>query len=156
LTDPGHCACEVCKGFERVDGFLAAQCDAAESFEFVEAAFDQMPLFAEPPVNRSIFTAGWIAFDMGWCDQIIRDEVAQVAGIMGCVHDDVTHSSETLDQAARLRAVPPLAGCDCEPDRQSGRINSGMYFCGQAAFGTAMQAASSPPFERSHRREFCR
>jgi len=44
----------VNEAHEGGEGFLAAQGDASEAFEFVEEAFDLMPLLVETPVDRRL------------------------------------------------------------------------------------------------------
>ncbi len=117
LSDPGHGACEVDKGFEWAHGLFASQGDPTEAFDTVEETLDQVPLFVEQPVDGPIFLSGWITLDMGRCAQIIGYEIPQMIGIIGCIHDDVTDALQTFDQTARLRAVTPLSGRDQCSDR---------------------------------------
>lgn len=146
LADPSHCAGEVYEGFKGRYGFLAAQGDATEPFEFVEEALDEMALFVEHPVDWAAFAASWIALDVGGCAEIIGNEGSQVIGVIGGVHNNVLRRRQTFNQATRLRAVAPLTGCNRDADRQAKRIDSGMYFGGQAAFGTANTGSFKPPF----------
>lgn len=146
LADPSHGAGEIDEGFERADGFLAAQGNPAEAFDTIEETLDQMPLFVEGPVDVSVFAAGRVALDVGCRAEVIGDEAAQVIGVVGRVHDDVLRFCEPLDQAACLRAVAPLAGGDCEPDRQSEGVDGGVDFRGQAALGPANTGSFKPPF----------
>lgn len=67
-------------------------------------------------------------------------------GVICRVHDHVLGVCQPLDQSPGLRAVAPLARRDCEPDRQAKRVNSGMDFRGQAAFGAANSGSFKPPF----------
>ncbi|GGO63267.1 hypothetical protein GCM10011315_44080 [Roseovarius pacificus] len=66
--------------------------------------------------------------------------------VIGRVRDDMTDALETFDQATRLRAIAPMAGRDCEPDRQAERINRRMDFGRQAASGAADTGSFKPPF----------
>ena len=105
-----------------------------------------MALLVEHPVDWAVFAAGWIALDMGRRAQIVGDEVSQVVGVVGGIHDDVTNARQPFDQAARLGAVAPLARCDREPDGQPERIDTGVDFGRQAAFGSADAGSLKPPF----------
>jgi hypothetical protein len=48
----------VNEAHEGGDGFLAAQGDPAEAFEFVEEAYDLMTLLVEPPDDRPLLSSG--------------------------------------------------------------------------------------------------
>ncbi len=67
-------------------------------------------------------------------------------GIVRRIADDVADTRKPVDQAARLRAVGPLAGGDDRPERQAERIDRRMNFGGQAAFGPANTGSFKPPF----------
>ncbi|SCW96113.1 hypothetical protein SAMN02927924_04820 [Sphingobium faniae] len=58
------------------DGFLAAQRDPSEAFEFVEEAFDLMALLIESPVDRWLFGAAGIGLDMSVRAEAIGNDVA--------------------------------------------------------------------------------
>ena len=58
----------------------------------------------------------------------------------------MTDTLEAFDQAARLRAVAPMAGRDCEPNRQAERIDRRMDFGRQATSGAADTGSFKPPF----------
>ena len=105
-----------------------------------------MALFVEHPVDIAVFATARVSFDMRCCAQIICDEGSKVIGITGRVHDDVTAALQAFDQATRLRAIAPLAGCNCCSDRQAERIHRSMDSGGQAAFRAANTGSFKPPF----------
>lgn len=90
--------------------------------------------------------AGRVLLDLRDRAQFVGDESAQVIRVIGRIRDDVAHALQPRDQASRLRAVTPLAGCDLEPDRQSERIDRRMDLRGQAAFRAADRVSLKPPF----------
>ena len=96
-----------------------------------------MALFVEQPVDWSVVAPSWVPFDMRGCAQIIGDEIAQVIGIVGRVHDDMLRLCQPLDQPARLRAVAPLTRCDHRSDGQAKRVDGCVDLCRQATFGAA-------------------
>ena len=53
---------------------------------------------------------------------------------------------QPFGQAARLRAVSPLAGRDRDADRQAKRVNCSVDLRCQAAFGATDRVSLSPPF----------
>ena len=112
----------------------------------LKKTLDQVPFFIEQPVDWPVFAPGRIALDMRGCAQIICDELPQMISIIGGVHDDMLRVCQPFDQATRLWAVTPLAGCDDGPDRQAEGIHSGMYLGGQSAFGAANTGSFKPPF----------
>lgn len=105
-----------------------------------------MALLIERPIKRAIFAPGWIALDMRHRTEIICDEIAKIIGIIGGIHDDMTHTRQPFDQARRLRTIAPLSGRDGEPDRQAQGIYRRMELRGQATFGTADTGSFKPPF----------
>ncbi len=62
------------------------------------------------------------------------------------IADDVADARKPVDQAARLRAVGPLAGGDDRPDWQAERVDRRMNFGSQTAFGPANTGSLKPPF----------
>lgn len=101
-----------------------------------------MALLIERPVNRAIFTPGWIALDLRHRTEIICDEIAKIIGI----HDDMAHAGQPVDQALRLRTIAPLSGRDGEPDRQAQGIHHRVDLRGQATFGATDAGSFKPPF----------
>ena len=71
-----------------------------------------MTLLVERPVDETVFAAGRIALDMCYGAQIICDEVPQMVGIIGRIHDDVLRIRQPFNQPARLWAVTPLTWSD--------------------------------------------
>lgn len=67
-------------------------------------------------------------------------------GVIGRIRDDMTDALETFDQATRVGAIAPMAGRDCEPDRQAERIDRRMDFGRQPASGAADTGSFKPPF----------
>ena len=67
-------------------------------------------------------------------------------GVVSRIHDDMLRIRQAFDEAARLRAIPPLARCDDKSDRQAERIDSGVDFRRQPAFGAANTGSFKPPF----------
>lgn len=105
-----------------------------------------MALFVERPVDGLACGPAWVLFDLCLGREAVRDVIAQVIGITGCVCDDVANALQTFDQGARLGAIAPVAGRDCEPDRQAQGIDSGVDLRCQAASGTANTGSFKPPF----------
>jgi len=66
----------VNEAHEGGEGFLAAQGDTSEAFEFVEEAFDLMTLLVEPPVDRRLSGAAGIGLDVGNGAKVVGDEGA--------------------------------------------------------------------------------
>lgn len=58
------------------DGFLAAQSDASEAFEFVEEAFDLMALLVESPIDWRGDGAAGIGLDLRGRAKVIDNEGA--------------------------------------------------------------------------------
>ena len=105
-----------------------------------------MALLVEHPVNWAVFAPCWIALDVNLSTKVISDKGAKVICVVGRIHDDVADTRQAFDQPTRLRAVAPLARRDRAPDRQTERINSGMDFRRQTAFGPADTGSFKPPF----------
>lgn len=61
---------------EGAECLLASQGDAAESFEFVEEAFDLMALFVELPIDGRGDGAAGVGLDLRGCTKIIDNEGA--------------------------------------------------------------------------------
>ena len=64
------------KAHEGGERFFASQGDSAEALEFVEEAFDLMPLLVEPPVDRRLSGATGIGLDLRRCAEFVGDEGA--------------------------------------------------------------------------------
>lgn len=92
----------------------------------LKKTFNKMALFVERPVDGAVLATGWISFDMCARAQIVGNESAKVIGIVGRIHDHMLRVRQPSGQAARLRAVTPLAGRDHGSDRQAERIDGGV------------------------------
>ena len=146
LGDPCHSAGEIDEGFEGRDGLLAAERDAAEPFDAVEEALDQMAFLVERPIQRPASGAAAVALDLGCGVQVIGDEPAQRLGVVSGVGDDMADARPVSDQPLGLRAVGPMARRDREPDRQAERVHSRMDLGRQTAAGAADGVSFRPPF----------
>lgn len=146
LGEPGHCACDVNEGLVGGDSLFATQGDAAEPFDLVEEALDEVAFLVEHPVDRLGSAARRVLLDLSHGTKFLGDEGAQVVGVVACIHDDMAHPLQPLDQPARLGAVTPVAGGDQKADRQAERIDCGMDLGRQATTRAADTGSLRPPF----------
>ncbi len=108
------------------DGFLAAQGNAAEAFEFVEEAFDLMALFVEPPIDGRFGGSARIGLDVGGGTKVISDEGAQRIGIISGIGDNVADTPQARQQRLGFGTIAPLAGRRMDADRQADGIDGYM------------------------------
>ena len=87
--------------------------DAAEVFEFVEAAFDAISRFIDFEVVRDRTLAPWIARNDGSCADV-RDEGTESIAVVGLVGEDVGWP-EAVEQGGRLRHIAGLSGRENDP-----------------------------------------
>ncbi len=126
--------------------FLTPQGDPSEAFDTIEETLDQMALLVEHPVDGLRVGPARILLDLRRGSEIIRDEPAEMIGVIGGIGHHMPDALQTVDQAARLRTIAPLTGRDCEADRQAKRVNAGVDLGGQAALGATDCVSFSPPF----------
>ncbi len=105
-----------------------------------------MAFFVERPIDCLLCCSRRILLDLRLCIKFINDEGPQVISIISRICHDVPDARKPLDQAARLRAITPLTGRNREADRQAKRVDCGVDFRGQAAFGASDCVSFSPPF----------
>lgn len=67
-------------------------------------------------------------------------------GVIGRIRHHMSDALQPFDQAARLRAITPLAGGDHKADWQAKRVDGSVDLGGQAALGSADCVSLSPPF----------
>lgn len=146
LGDPRHGACDIDESLERCDCLLATQGDAAEAFDPIEEALDQMPFLVEHPIQGTASCTAAVALDLGYGVQIIGDEAAQCLGVVSGIGDNMADPGKTCEQPFSLRAVSPVTRCDLEPDRQAKCIHRGMDLGRQTAAGTSDRVSLKPPF----------
>ncbi len=127
-------------------GFLTPQGNALEALEFIEETFDEMAFFIGGPIDRMAGDTSWVLLDVGDGVEVFGDESAQTIRIVGGVGNHMADAVEPFEQVARLRTIAPLPRRDEDTDRQPQGIYGGMYFGGQAAFGSPDPASFKPPF----------
>jgi hypothetical protein len=59
---------------EGSESFLAAECNPAEAFEFIEEAFDLVTLLIEAPIDWRGCRAAGIGLDLRGCPKVIGNE----------------------------------------------------------------------------------
>ena len=145
LGEPCHGAGERDEGLEGGHGLFAAQGDAAETFDAVEEALDEVALLVERPVNGQAPGAGRILLDLCTSAEFLGDKVAQAIGIVTGIGDDVAHPFEPRQQGLGFGAVAPVPRRDREPHRQAEGIDRSVDLGGQPAAGAANRASLKPP-----------
>lgn len=109
LSRPIHCASDGDEGFEGCEGFPDAERNAAETFDTVEKAFDQVAFLADHPVDGAASRAASVALDLRLGLHRIGDEVPQRLGVMAGLRHDMAGALKPGDRPFGLRAVGPLA-----------------------------------------------
>ncbi len=105
------------------DGFLAAQGDAPEAFELVEAAFDLMAFLLEAPVDGRFGGPARIGLDLRGGAKVVGDEGAQRIGVISGIGNDVADALQASQKCLSLGSIAPLAGRRMDADRQADGID---------------------------------
>ncbi len=99
-----------------VDGKpIISRSDAAEVFEFVEAAFDAISRLVDFEVVRDQMLAGWSAGNDG-SSADVSDEGTESIAVVSLVGEDMGRP-EAGEQGGRLRHIAGLSGCENDPQR---------------------------------------
>ena len=118
--------------------------DAAEVFEFVEAAFDAIARFMDFEAVRDRALAPWIAGNDG-SRADVRDEGAERIAVVGLVGEDVGRP-KAVEQGRRLRNIAGLSGRENDPQRSPPSIGGKMDLGGQSTSGAPQSLILAPPF----------
>jgi hypothetical protein len=102
--------------------------------------------FVEIPVDGLLSGSRRIGGDLRFGPDFTGNEIAKMIRVICRVGDDVTDTWQPLDKGACLRTVTRLSRCDRDAYRVSERVNAGVDFGGQPAFGAAYRVNLSPPF----------
>ena len=128
------------------DGLFASEGDAAEAFDPVEEALDEVALLVEHPVDGFGLAACRVLLDLRDRPKFVGDEVAQVIRVIARIRNDMSDTFQPFEQSACLRAVAPVSRGDENPDRQSQRIDRSMDLGGQPPSGAPDGVSFKPPF----------
>lgn len=69
-----------------------------------------MPLLVMRPVDGLQGRSRWVLFDLGAGSEVVDDKSTQMISVIGRIGHPMPDAFQPFDQAARLRAVAPLAG----------------------------------------------
>ena len=105
-----------------------------------------MTFLVKRPIDWISDHARRVVLDLGRRFEVCADELAQVIGVISGICDDMADALQTFDQAACLRAIPPLTRRNLEPDGQTERTNGSVDLRRQAALGPSDGVSFKPPF----------
>ena len=106
LGEPSHCAGERDEAMEGRDGLFASEGDAAEAFDPVEEALDEVALLVEHPVDGFGLAACRVLLDLRDRPKFVGDEVAQVIRVIARIRNDMTTIVPGAKTLVRISASP--------------------------------------------------
>ena len=133
-------------GGQEVSGELVVACrDAAQMFELVEEALDQVALAVAFEIDAAddpdIALAGNVGGGAERGEQL--DDAARAVAAVG---DRIAGRRQAFDQARQGGLVGSLTGGQQKADRQAGGIDDGVDFGGQSSTRTADGVICAPFF----------
>jgi hypothetical protein len=100
-------------------------------FDFVEEAFDEVPVFVEEPTERRFTDALWHGADIGPSAARIHF-CAQGIGVISPVGKQDIPFAHSIEHVRRATAIGSLPFCQFEHDGKTHRIDQRMYLGSQA------------------------
>ena len=144
LPEPDHHAGDAYHGQEGLGGFVVARGDAAEVFDFVDEAFDQMAFLVELGIVSDDPSARAVGGDNG--DRAALHQVRpEGIGVEGLVGDQDFHG-QPVEQRFGLRHFVALAGSEADAQRVAEAIDSDVQLGAQPAARPPDGLILSPPF----------
>jgi len=131
---------------EEISGeFVIARGDAAEVFEFVEEALDEVALSVDRWIDRALVLSVALGRDMGGGAAGL-DDCDDGAGVVTAIGDDVACQAHPVEQHRGGRLVGGLARREHEPDGQATSVDHGMDFGAQSSTRTTDGVIRAPFF----------
>ena len=145
MSDPKSCGNESDGGEEVSGELVVAGGDAAEVFEFVEEALDEVALAVELGIDGSLPLAVALGRDVGG-GAVSDQEVENGLGIVAAVGDGVAGRLEAFDEVGDGGLVGGLAGGQQEADRETAGVDHGVDLGAQSSTRTADGVIRAPFF----------
>ncbi len=133
-------------GGEEVSGELVvARGDAAEVFEFIEEAFDEIAMAVERGIDRALGLAILLGRDMR-ARAVRSDERDDGFGVVAPVGDGISGRGQAGDERRHASLVGGLARGHQEADRQAPGIDDDVDLGAQSSTRTANGVIRAPFF----------